>query len=104
MPVWPAAVSNWLSKTTQVAPAARVPSEDNPTPGFTVELVVNVNGVPAPPVAVVGKNLKVMVPLEGVAPPLPAPNGSAVVFAIVIPVSNTPITTVFGMRNVVLDV
>lgn len=64
--------------------------------------MVNENGVPAPPVAVVGKKLKVMVPLEGVAPPLPLPNGSAVVFAIARPVSNPPITTAYGMSNVVL--
>jgi len=65
-----------------------------------VELVVNVNGAPAP-VAEVGKKFNTVVPLAGVAPPEPAPNGSAVVFAIARPVSNGGNVSAYGMSSVV---
>lgn len=93
-------MSNWLIKTVHVAPAAKVPSDDNPAPGRTVELVVTENDVPAP-VAVVGKKFKVTVPLAGVEPPPPTPNGSAVVLAIAKPVSNGGRNNAYGMSNVV---
>jgi hypothetical protein len=84
-----------------VAPGARVPSDDRPVPGLTVELVVNENDVPAP-VAVVGKKFNTKVPLAGVAPPAPAPNGSAVVLATARPVSNGGNTNAYGISIVVL--
>lgn len=69
---------------------------------MTVELVVNANGVPAPPVLVVGKKLNVIVPVVAIAPPPLAPNGSAVVFAIAIPVSNGGNVSAYGINIVVL--
>ena len=101
-PVWPAAESNWLSKTVQVAPAASVPSADSPAPGLTVALVVNENVVPAPPADAVGKKLTVTVPAEGIAPPVVEPNGSDEVFATAMPVSNGAKTRPYGKSMVVL--
>lgn len=78
-----------------------MPSDDSPVPGLTVELVVSENEVPAP-VAVVGKKLSTRVPLAGVAPPAPVPNGSAVVLATARPVSNGGNTSAYGISMVVL--
>jgi len=101
-PVKLVAANNWLRRTVQVAPDASVPSDDNPTPGLTVELVVKENGVPAPPVLVVGKKSTLIVPAVGIAePPLEA-NGSAVVFATARPVSNGANAIAYGINNVVL--
>jgi len=85
-----------------VAPGARVPSDDNPVK-VAVLLVVNENGAPAPlPVALFGKKLNTIVPPFGVAPPPPSVNGSAVVLAMAIPVSNAPPTNANGIKRVVL--
>jgi len=65
-----------------------------------VELVVNENGVPAPPVLVVGKKFIAIVPAPGVAPPPDEPNGSAVVFAMAIPVSYGGKVMAYGINNV----
>lgn len=101
-PGWPAAARIWLNNTDMVAPGARVPSDDMPG-NVAVLLVVNENGVPAPvPVALFGKKLKTMFPAFGVAPPAPDPNGSAVVFAIAIPVSYGGATSANGINKVVL--
>jgi len=78
-----------------------VPSDDKPIPGLTVELVVSENGVPAPPVAVVGKKSSLMVPEVAIAPPPVDPNGSAVVFAIARPVSNGANVIAYGINIVV---
>lgn len=68
-----------------------------------VLLVVNENGVPAPvPVELFGKKLNTIVPAFGVAPPPPGVNGSAVVFAIDIPVSNGGTTSASVTSMVVL--
>jgi hypothetical protein len=101
-PVWPAAVNSSLRSTVQVAPAARVPSADRPIPGRVVALVVRLKAVPAPPVAARGKKSSRTVPDDAVAPPPPAPNGSAVVFAREIPVSNPRSLTANGTRSVVV--
>lgn len=79
-----------------------MPSDDRPEPGLTVELVVTVNGVPAPPVLVVGKKSNLIVPFWGIAPPPVEPNESAVVFAIAIPVSNGGNVSAYGINSVVL--
>jgi len=78
-----------------------VPSDDKPIPGLTVELVVNVNGVPAPPVAVVGKKSSLRVPACAFAPPPVDPNGSAVVFATARPVSYGGNVIAYGINMVV---
>jgi hypothetical protein len=93
--------NNWLNRTTYVEPAGIVPSDAIPKPGLAVELVVNVHAVPAP-VAVAGKKSNLSVPAEAVAPPPPVPNGSEVVLAIEIPVSNTPTFSANGINRVVL--
>jgi len=100
-PVWPAAVSNWLSRTVQTAPEGRVPSDAKPPPGLTVALVVNENDVGAP-VAGVFQNVRVSVPADLVAPPAPLPNGSDVVLATAIPVSYGANVIAYGMSSVVL--
>ena len=71
-------------------------------PGLTVELVVNENGVPAPPVLVVGKKSNLIVPEVGVALPPVIANGSAVVFATARPVSNGGDVIAYGINIVVL--
>jgi hypothetical protein len=93
--------NNWLKRATYVAPAGTVPSDAIPKPGRFVELVVKVHAVPAP-VAVAGKKSNFRVPAEAAAPPPPEPNGSDVVFAIEIPVSNTPTFSAKGINRVVL--
>lgn len=100
-PVCPAAVSSSDSRTVHVEPAASVPSEDRPMPGLTVLLVVSVNAVPAPDAAR-GKKLSLIEPACAVAPPVAAPNGSAVVLANDTPVSNAPSRTANGTSRVVL--
>jgi len=57
--------------------------------------------VPAP-VAVLGKKSNRSVPAAGVAPPPPDPNGSLVVLATEIPVSNGPTLSASGINSVVL--
>ena len=102
--VFPAAVSISLKSTTQLAPAASVPSDDKPDPGLTVELVVNENGGRAPPLAagLRGKKSSLTVPDPMEAPPAEAPpNGSAVVFAIEMPVLYVPSETAYGINKVV---
>src|ERR1051326_5480372 len=85
-----------------VAPGASVPSEDIPE-NVAVLLVVSENGVPAPvPVELFGKKLNWIVPAFGDAPPPPDPNGSAVVFAMAIPVSYGGATSANGISIVVL--
>src|SRR2546425_12912146 len=71
-------------------------------PGLTVELVVNENGVPAPPVLVVGKKSNLIVPEVGVALPPVIANGSAVVFATARPVSNGGDVIAYGINIVML--
>jgi len=78
-----------------------VPSDDKPTPGLIVELVVSENGVPAPPVLVVGKKSSLTVPEVAIAPPPVDPNGSAVVFASARPVSNGANVIAYGINSVV---
>jgi hypothetical protein len=86
--------------TVHVPPAANVPSVPRPVPGRTVALVVKVEVVPAP-VVVRGKNVNAQVPAVGAWPPLAIPNGSAVVLAKAIPVSNGPVLLPYGSKNVV---
>jgi hypothetical protein len=100
-PVCPAADSNSLSSTVQVAPAGRFPLASSPIPGLAEALVVRVNDVPAP-VAVRGKKYSISVPDVAVAPPPAEPNGSAVVLARAIPVSKAPSLTANGTSNVVV--
>jgi len=52
-------------------------------------------------VLVVGKKFADMVPAPAIAPPPVAPNGSAVVFAIAIPVSYGANVSAYGINNVV---
>jgi hypothetical protein len=68
---------------------------------LTVELVVKENGVPAPPVLVVGKKFSVSVPAVGTAPPPVVLNGSAVVLAMAIPVSYGGNVRAYGINIVV---
>lgn len=101
-PLCPAAVNNSLTRTLHVPPAGRVPSAASPKPGRTVALVVRENAALVP-VAVDGKKSMIIVPAPSVAPPLPAPNGSRVVLAIEIPVSNPATFSTNGISIVVLE-